>query len=185
MAKVFTIIDPRVPLPEAVNVQFDSGDICRIAVSSPWMPPVCSHCKEAGHSVKRCRSAPITCPACKSSAHSTENCPRAKQQNKPEKKQKKAPAQQQYVAKTVTATPLIQQQEAAPASTEKLEKPPDWKGIGIAHATQDSDSDQSSDIEPDSSDVPSSASDREEGEFITVTRKKKTRKGGVKNPTKH
>ncbi|WZZ30791.1 hypothetical protein YC2023_014192 [Brassica napus] len=43
--------------------------------------------------------------------------------------------------------------EAAPASTEKLEKPPDWKGRGIAHATQDSDSDQSSDIEPDSSDL--------------------------------
>ncbi|RID76986.1 LOW QUALITY PROTEIN: hypothetical protein BRARA_B03932 [Brassica rapa] len=40
VAKVFTIIDPRKPLPEAVNVQFDSGDISRVLVSSPWMPPV-------------------------------------------------------------------------------------------------------------------------------------------------
>ncbi|CAN7140228.1 unnamed protein product, partial [Brassica rapa subsp. narinosa] len=43
VAKVLTIIDPRQPLPEAVNVQFDSGDIVRVGVSSPWMPPVCSH----------------------------------------------------------------------------------------------------------------------------------------------
>ncbi|KAF8091899.1 hypothetical protein N665_0432s0002 [Sinapis alba] len=49
VAKVFTVVDPRVPLPEAVNVQFESGDIRRIRVSSPWMPPVCVFCKEAGH----------------------------------------------------------------------------------------------------------------------------------------
>ncbi|KAF8077430.1 hypothetical protein N665_1036s0005, partial [Sinapis alba] len=61
VAKVLTIIDLRQPLPEAVNVQFDSGHICRVTVSSPWMPSVCSHCKEIGHSVKRCSSAPITC----------------------------------------------------------------------------------------------------------------------------
>lgn len=36
VAKVFTIIDPRKPLPEAVNVQFDSGLISRVLVSSPW-----------------------------------------------------------------------------------------------------------------------------------------------------
>lgn len=32
VAKVFTIIDPRKPLPEAVNVQFDSGEISRVMV---------------------------------------------------------------------------------------------------------------------------------------------------------
>ncbi|CAN7140298.1 unnamed protein product, partial [Brassica rapa subsp. narinosa] len=48
VAKVFTVIDPRKPLPEAVNVQFDSGDISRVLVSSPWMPPVCGFCKEVG-----------------------------------------------------------------------------------------------------------------------------------------
>lgn len=40
VAKVFTLTDPRKPLPEAVNVQFQSGEIKRIRVSSPWMP----HC---------------------------------------------------------------------------------------------------------------------------------------------
>lgn len=30
LAKVFTIIDPRKPLPEAVNVQFQSGEIRRV-----------------------------------------------------------------------------------------------------------------------------------------------------------
>lgn len=39
VAKVLTIIDPRKPLPEAVNVQFESGVISRVLVSSPWMLP--------------------------------------------------------------------------------------------------------------------------------------------------
>lgn len=75
---MFTIIDPRKPLPEAVNARFDSGEIQRILVSSPWMPPICSHCKEVGHSVKRCKTAPITCKGCKSTSHSPATCPRAK-----------------------------------------------------------------------------------------------------------
>lgn len=54
VAKVWTIIDPRVPLPEAVNVQFESGELCRVLVSSPWMPPICELCKEVGHTAKRC-----------------------------------------------------------------------------------------------------------------------------------
>ncbi|KAG7594616.1 Zinc finger CCHC-type superfamily [Arabidopsis thaliana x Arabidopsis arenosa] len=78
VAKVFTIIDPRKPLPEAVNVLFDSGDIARVRVSSPWMPPICSHCKEVGHSLKRCRTAPLTCKSCKSTSHNAETCPRVK-----------------------------------------------------------------------------------------------------------
>lgn len=50
----------------------------RVLVSSPWMPPVCAHCKEVGHSVKRCKKAPITCTACKSSTHTDSQCPRGK-----------------------------------------------------------------------------------------------------------
>ncbi|XP_020883678.1 uncharacterized protein LOC110229097 [Arabidopsis lyrata subsp. lyrata] len=76
VAKVFTIIDPRKPLPEVVNVQFASGEIRRILVSSPWMPPVCEHCKEVGHSRKRCKLAPVTCKPCNSSAHLESCCPR-------------------------------------------------------------------------------------------------------------
>lgn len=78
VAKVLTIIDPRKPLREAVNVQFESGDISRVTVSSPWMLPVCSHCKEIGHSIKRCPSAPITCTTFKSTSHSTKVCTRTR-----------------------------------------------------------------------------------------------------------
>jgi len=76
VAKVFTIIDPKKPLPEAVNVRFQSGDICRVLVSSPWMPPICSHCKEIGHTLKHCKAAPITCTACSSTAHVYDGCPK-------------------------------------------------------------------------------------------------------------
>ena len=74
VAKVLTLIDPRKPLPEAVNAQFDSGEICRIKVSSPWMPPVFTHCKEIGHGIKHCRSAPILCKICRSKTHSDKDC---------------------------------------------------------------------------------------------------------------
>ncbi|RID40913.1 hypothetical protein BRARA_J00919, partial [Brassica rapa] len=77
VAKVFTVIDPRKPLPEAVNVQFDSGEICRVLVSSPWMPPICSICKGIGHSSRKCKMAPITCIPCNSTTHGTHNCPKA------------------------------------------------------------------------------------------------------------
>ena len=76
VAKVLTIIDPRQPLPEAVNVQFDSGEVRRILVSNPWMPPVCLHCKEIGHSLRHYKSTPITCKDCSSSSHSADACPK-------------------------------------------------------------------------------------------------------------
>ncbi|KFK27846.1 hypothetical protein AALP_AA8G437400 [Arabis alpina] len=81
VAKVFTLIDPRKPLPEAVNVRFESGAIARVMVSSPWMPPVCPHSKEVGHSLKRCKLAPPLCSACSSRTHETEKC--QKQNNPP------------------------------------------------------------------------------------------------------
>ncbi|XP_020890722.1 uncharacterized protein LOC110230865 [Arabidopsis lyrata subsp. lyrata] len=89
VAKVFTLIDPRKPLPEAVNVQFASGEICRILVSSPWMPPVCSFCKEVGHNLKHCKLAPIVCSACSSACHSAEECPRGKAKSKKKSTKKK------------------------------------------------------------------------------------------------
>lgn len=78
VAKVFTIINPLKPLPEAMNIQFESGEIHRVEVSCPWLPPICNHCSAIGHSIRRCPSAPITCSTCKSSAHTDEACPRAK-----------------------------------------------------------------------------------------------------------
>ena len=99
VAKVLTIIDSRKPLPEAVNVQFDSGDIARVAVSSPWMPPVCSHYKEIGHTIKRCPAAPVTCEGCKSTAHLSDACPRSKghnHKNGEQKQKQKYTQKQQY-----------------------------------------------------------------------------------------
>ena len=82
VAKVFTIIDPRKPLPEAVNVQFESGEISRVLVSSPWMPPVCESCREVGYIAKRCPSAVKLCSFCNSEGHFPANCPK-KQKNEP------------------------------------------------------------------------------------------------------
>lgn len=76
VARVYTIVDLTKPLPEAVNVRFDSGHIQRVAVTSPWLPPTCDHCQEVGHNIKRCPTAPITCSECNSTGHAVEVCPR-------------------------------------------------------------------------------------------------------------
>ena len=98
VARVFTIIDPSKPLPEAINVRFDSGHVERVEVSSPWLPPTCEHCKGVGHNIKSWPTAPITCPTCQSSGHKLEDCPRSKtsetskgeEEKKKKKKKKKA-----------------------------------------------------------------------------------------------
>ncbi|KAF8110234.1 hypothetical protein N665_0086s0071 [Sinapis alba] len=76
VAKVYTVIDPRKPLPEFVNARFESGDTRRISVSSPFLPSLCSYCKRVGHTISRCKAAPITCKTCNSVKHVTESCPR-------------------------------------------------------------------------------------------------------------
>ncbi|RID62876.1 hypothetical protein BRARA_E01918 [Brassica rapa] len=78
VAKVFTVVNLTKPLPEAVNARFQSGEIVRVGVSCPWLPPNCSFCKETGHTIKRCPTAPITCISCKTTTHDTADCPRAK-----------------------------------------------------------------------------------------------------------
>lgn len=92
VGKVLTIINPSIPLPEAVNVQFATGEIHRVTVSSPWLPPICNHCHEIGHSIRRCPTAPITCTPCNSSAHMPEACPRAKNRTPNGHKETKASA---------------------------------------------------------------------------------------------
>ena len=79
VAKVYTVIDPRKPLIEFVNARFESGDTRRIAVSSPWLPSLCSFCKNFGHTITRCKNAPKTCLTCNSVKHSTASCPRTNQ----------------------------------------------------------------------------------------------------------
>uniref|UniRef100_A0A0D3DBF3 DUF4283 domain-containing protein n=1 Tax=Brassica oleracea var. oleracea TaxID=109376 RepID=A0A0D3DBF3_BRAOL len=75
VAKVYTVINPRKPLPEFVNARFESGDTRRIAVSSPWLPSLCSFCKNLRHTITRCKNAPKTCLTCNSVKHSTASCP--------------------------------------------------------------------------------------------------------------
>lgn len=76
VAKVYTVIDPRKPLPEFVNARFESGDTRRISVSSPFLPALCSFCKKVGHSLTRCKAAPKTCTLCNSVKHLTVECSR-------------------------------------------------------------------------------------------------------------
>lgn len=117
VAKVFTIIDPRRPLPEAVNVQFESGEIRRVLVSSPWMPPVCSHCKEIGHSLRHCKEAPITCRACNSVTHEADACPKQndigakKRRNQRNRRRSKTPVPSSVPAKDLVKRAGLPSQE--------------------------------------------------------------------------
>lgn len=96
---MYTVIDPRKPLPEAVNAQFESGEVFRITVSSPWLPSLCSHCRQVGHTISKCPSAPPKCPLCNSVKHEVSSCPRnnteKNKENRNEKRNGKAPIQSQ------------------------------------------------------------------------------------------
>lgn len=125
VAKVFTIIDPRKPLPEAVNVQFESGEICRVLVSCPWMPPVCEICKEVGHISKRCPQQPKVCSICKSTLHIASKCPKKPQQEPRGRKTRrsKSRSKQQWVAVDPSSgqdkPPQEQVQQQRPVETEQ------------------------------------------------------------------
>lgn len=105
VARVYTVIDPRKPLPEAVNAQFESGEITRIKVTSPWLPSLCSHCRKVGHTISKCPSAPPKCSICNSPKHDSTSCPR----NNHDKRKGKAPIVSQY--------PIV------PGSTRVLTRP--------------------------------------------------------------
>lgn len=182
VAKVFTLIDPRKPLPEAVNVQFDSGDICRILVSSPWMPPVCSFCKEIGHSLKRCKVAPTTCHPCKSTTHDPENCPK-KQSAGTGKKTRRGRGRSKSIPRK--NLPPIYRALEKPVDTPQYRKLNESnevligessKSVGTQHQDLSKKSDSknqnqenppitSSGVEEDSSDVVSTDSEMEEGQI--------------------
>lgn len=98
VAKVYTVIDPRQPLPEAVNAQFESGEVVRIQVSSPWLPSLCSHCSKVDHTISKCPNAPPRCEFCRSVKHSSEACPRSTvpQESNVPKRNGKAPIASQF-----------------------------------------------------------------------------------------
>ncbi|RID74361.1 hypothetical protein BRARA_B01464 [Brassica rapa] len=115
VAKVYTVIDPREPLPEFVNARFEGGDTRRIAVSCPWLPSRCEFCKKFGHTISRCKTAPRTCETCNSVKHATAACPRTNHLPPDLRKQKgKAPiksllpivGQPKTVRKTKGTTPV-------------------------------------------------------------------------------
>ncbi|KAL0701234.1 hypothetical protein Bca4012_057356 [Brassica carinata] len=122
VAKVFTIIDPRKPLPEAVNVQFDSGAISRVLVSSPWMPPVCGLCKEIGHVTRRCPKAPKSCSVCISTDHVTAKCPEVPKKDARRRKTRRSRSRskQKWVA---ADTSLSVEKSVAPAQQPLTNNP--------------------------------------------------------------
>ncbi|RID49489.1 hypothetical protein BRARA_H00288 [Brassica rapa] len=175
VAKVFTIIDPRKPLPEVVNVQFEAGKICRVLVSSPWMPPVCGHCKEIGHTSTKCKLALITCIPCNLTSHSPLTCPKTKSLEAKRRKTRRAkPKEKQWAL----VNPKHQDLPGLDSSVKsKLGTSSDF-AIGEcskSHKNQlqpqednskqkEAQADVSSGVDPDSSDVESS--EEEEGEIL-------------------
>ena len=190
VAKVFTVIDPRKPLPEAVNVQFENGVISRILVSSPWMPPICQHCREIGHSLKRCPQAPKTCLVCNSSSHDPSSCPRKFSQNQsqgqPKKKTRRSKSKDKN--KWVVVGVARTEQDRPPNSTSSREILFHNSKLGsLANSVPGESSSAktsagiidhlfvpeprdpvSSDVDVDSSDVDSSGSELEEGQFVDL-----------------
>lgn len=186
VAKVFTIIDPRKQLPEAVNVKFQCGDIRRIRVSSPWMPPICSHCKEVGHTVKRCKSTPVSCSGCKSSSHSFESCPRVgKKKKQPQYRPKPSPV---AVPAAVSSQPLMFQPQlslkavqghgsaSGPISSQVLVgESSGQKGTEVSSGVSTADPDSSDVYSTDSISSGDEGLDEEEYGFTEVVSKKQRR----------
>lgn len=136
VARVYTVIDPRKPLPEGVNAQFESGEIHRITVSSPWLPSLCSFCKKVGHTISRCKAAPRTCTICNSARHTSDLCPR----NRPKQREGKAPVKSQL---PITSSKQIYRPKDTGTTSKVPEKavpndpPKDLAVTNQVHVSQD------------------------------------------------
>lgn len=198
VARVYTIVDPSKPLPEAVNVRFQSGHIQRVLVTSQWLPPICTHCQEVGHSIKRCPTAPITCTICKSTGHEISACPRRRPNpsksdqvttNKKKKKQKRKRAEKAVFAPILDLTGTLEidigldklkENKDQTSKVPTVDDQKDDADIGKQQQPSSSSSSSSEDTassEPDTSEYSSEemSSSKEEGEYTTVV-SKKTRK---------
>ncbi|RID50041.1 hypothetical protein BRARA_H00797 [Brassica rapa] len=177
VAKVYTIIDPRKPLPEAVNVKFDSGEICRVLVSSPWMPPVCDLCKEIGHSSKRCPSIAKVCSHCNSKEHVFAKCPLRLKGEQPGRKTRrgrskvkvtendKVKQQWREIVPSPTASDFVGDQAAEAPAIGESSGTPYYLRSATPRKGSVSTKSSNSDMQPDSSDVDTTDSDLEEGEL--------------------
>lgn len=124
------------------------------------MPPVCSHCKEIGHSVKRCKLAPVSCSGCKSTAYSLEGCPRRKKKKTMPYRVKAAPPTGIQADSSEMQFPLLKE-TGTPVSPN-----PALKGqilIGETSASGGTSAGVSG-AEADSSDISSSFSDSSESD---------------------
>lgn len=172
VARIFTIIDPRKPFPEAVNVQFDSGEISRVLVSSPWMPPVCAHCKEIGHTMKRCKLAPKTCPTCDVGGHGPNLCPQKTAEKGKGKKTRRGRSKSKVWKEVPTTESVVHQngEKTNLGNVKDFDKgESSVAGRSVKEATPSHTasppSSRISSAAEDSSDIPSSDSDEEEGEI--------------------
>ncbi|CAF1912748.1 unnamed protein product, partial [Brassica napus] len=96
VAKVYTVIDPRKPLPEAVNAQFESGEIFL--------------------TVRKLATQFAKCPACNSVKHDINSCPKNNADKRSEKRKGKAPIHSQLLIVTGSGNP------PARVSSEDLRK---------------------------------------------------------------
>lgn len=193
VAKVFTIIDPRKPLPEAVNVKFQTGEIRRVLVSSPWMPPICSYCRETGHNVKHCKSAPITCSACHSAKHSIVKCPRAKQKAQPVYRtkpvQKSIPVSDTHVPPAnkddIIGTGVLTSANYALTGPKLAGNSSGVSGWPVSAGTSEVDPDSSDTSSTVSGGVESSEEDKDGGGFTKVVSKRHRKSGRGKGLIKN
>lgn len=119
VVKVFTEISLLSHLPETVCAQFESGEIRRVEVSCPHLPPVCKLCNEPGHSSKRCSKAPPLCPLCKKAYHATTLCPLAKTEVAPAVIVSPKTSKLKYIAKSSQQSKAMNQDGKAGAHQEK------------------------------------------------------------------
>ncbi|KFK34839.1 hypothetical protein AALP_AA5G199700 [Arabis alpina] len=82
---LITEVDLHRPIPETVCARFESGEIVRVEVYCPHLPPICRICHEAGHPSKRCPKAPPFCNKCKNACHEEAVCPLVHKLKKPVK----------------------------------------------------------------------------------------------------
>ncbi|WZZ02537.1 hypothetical protein YC2023_088458 [Brassica napus] len=183
--------DPKFLHPHTANKT--NLEIRRIRVSSPWMPPVCSFCKEVGHSLKRCKKAPITCKFCKSTGHLQSDCTRAKgkSSSQPANNQRFATpskeAKESSQEANHTQPPSVKKSKASFKKMEKGETsitPGTRNVVARDHHPPEHANSETSPAESDSSDVDSSDSQFSDDsgfqDVVSSRQKKKERGRGPK-----
>ncbi|XP_024007937.1 uncharacterized protein LOC112083947 [Eutrema salsugineum] len=174
------------------------------------MPPVCENCKEIGHNVKRCPKILKVCGICNSSAHGSGQCSQAKPDETKGKKTRRGRSKSK--GKVWAEVPLASKDAARDSNVKVVANAKPVLGLskdfdpGESSSSALTASDQSkqkeivlsgevsSDVAEDSSDIPTSESDVEEGQILeinTVSKElpNKQRSGAVgtggKGPKKH